>query len=252
MRLERGTRRSRPLGVWHSLRNPTAQDNVPAPMADNILCIFDLDGTLYRTETSFVPTMRRVYEEFDLTYPGDAKILSLVGETYATFLKWLVSEGFPVDVPALGERITEIEITSIERHGELFPDVEDTLVALRGLGCSIALCTNGDMRYATYVLGTRGILAQFDVLKTNDDDQQSKTQMVASLLSEMKPAVSFMVGDRYHDVQAGNENGCVTVAAGYGYGSRSELEPATHRIDRLADLLPLVRAQMQVKVSPAP
>jgi len=209
-------------------------------MNDNALCIFDLDGTLYRTETSFVPTMRRVFEEFDVPYPGDEKILAQVGETYTTFLRWLVSEGFPVGAAALGERITEIEIASIEAEGELYPDVEATLDALRDLGCSIALCTNGDMRYATYVLGTRGILGQFDVLKTNDDDRQTKAEMIRSLLEELKPSRSFMIGDRYHDVEAGNETGCVTIAAAYGYGRSSELAPAAHRIDRFADLLPIV------------
>lgn len=211
-------------------------------MSAHTLCVFDLDGTLYRTETSFLPTMRRVYEEFSIEYVGDEAVLSLVGETYSTFLAWLIEQGFPTDPGTLAERITEIEITSIETQGELYPEVDETLDALRKWGCSIALCTNGDTRYATYVLGTRGILSHFDVLKTNDDDKQVKSEMVRSLIAELRPKRTFILGDRYHDIEAGIANNCVTVGAAYGFGKPEELEPATHVIDQFSDLLEIVKS----------
>ena len=58
------------------------------------LLIFDLDGTLYRTESSFVRTMRSVYARHRFEYPGDPAILGMVGETFETFLDWLMSQGF--------------------------------------------------------------------------------------------------------------------------------------------------------------
>ena len=200
------------------------------------LCIFDLDGTLYRSETSFLRTMHRIYEEFGVPSPGDAAILSTVRETYATFLEWLQPQGFPTDLEALGERISEIEFESIRTEGELFPGTTETLRTLQESGCRIALCTNGDRRYARFVLGAFDLLGCFDALMTNEDGRASKIEMVGSLLADLQPSVAIMVGDRYHDTEAGRANGCVVVGAGYGYGSPEEFAGADHVIDRIASL----------------
>lgn len=214
--------------------------NMPA----RTLLVFDLDGTLYRTAASFLPSLRKVYEEYEVPSPGDDAILSMVGETYKTFLEWLIPQGFPIGVAELGARITELEIEAIPTDGELFPDVKETLQSLRDVGCTIALCTNGDIRYATYVLDSHGILPLFAVLKTNDDDLQSKTDMIRDLLVELRPERSFVVGDRYHDVEAGLANGCVVVGAAYGYGKPQELHDADYVIERFADLLDVVGSEM--------
>jgi phosphoglycolate phosphatase-like HAD superfamily hydrolase len=210
-------------------------------MAGKFLLIFDLDGTLYRTESSFLPTMHRIYDEYGVPRPDDGEILAQVGETYTTFLEWLVPQGFPEDVEAVGRRITEIEFAAIVTDGALFDGVADGLRMLREDGNGIALCTNGDRRYAEHVLGAHGILTSFDVLQTNDDDRRAKAEMVAELLERLGPRTAVMVGDRYHDLEAGTRNGCVTVGAAYGYARPGELDGATHVIDRFGDLLPLVR-----------
>lgn len=209
-------------------------------MAHRTFCIFDLDGTLYRTACSFLPTMHRVYEEFGVAAPTDAEILSMVGETYTKFIEWLIPQGFPNDAARLAERISELEFASIRSNGELFPGVTETLRALRARGCGIALCTNGDRQYATYVLETHGLLSYFDALMTNDDDKQTKTQMVSELLDRFRPAHAILVGDRYHDIVAGNDNGCTTVGVSYGYARPRELEGAAHIIGGFPDLLPIV------------
>ena len=209
---------------------------MPAPT----LCIFDLDGTLYRTASSFVPTMRRVYEEFGVKTPPDNVIMSMVGETYTTFIEWLIPQGFSDDVDRLGERVSEIEFASIETDGELFPDVEATLRELKKRGCRIALCTNGDRRYAGFVLDRFGIAGLFDALATNDDDRRTKSEMVARLIREAQPIRTFVVGDRYHDVEAGRANGCIVIGAAYGYGKRVELCAADHVIESFRELRALV------------
>jgi len=40
------------------------------------LLIFDLDGTLYRTETSFVPAVARVLQAFSVRVPPDEELHS--------------------------------------------------------------------------------------------------------------------------------------------------------------------------------
>lgn len=211
-------------------------------MNGQTLLIFDLDGTLYRTSSSFLPTMHQVYDEFGVSRPTDEEILAQVGETYTDFLKWLAPQGFSVGKEKIGERVTEVELGSIATNGELFPGVRETLNALQESGFAIALCTNGDHRYATYVLETFGVLHLFDRLLTNDDDRRDKTEMIAGLLEEIHPERAYVIGDRYHDIEAGSANGCTTVGATYGYARRGELDRATFRIAEFGELLRILDA----------
>ncbi len=201
------------------------------------LLIFDLDGTLYDTRTSFVPTMRAVYSECGLPYPGDCVVLGFVGEPFPVFLDWLIEQGLPRDRDALRRRISEIELASIRERGELFPGVRQTLFALREDKYTVSLCTNGDMRYAEAVLSATGILHLFDELQTNETEGHTKAELVRDLLRRVPHERAFMIGDRYHDMQAGHANGCTVIGATYGYGPAEELEAADRLIDAFTDLL---------------
>ena len=200
------------------------------------LLIFDLDGTLYDTRTSFVPTMRTVYREYGLRYPSDDVILSLVGEPFPVFLDWLIEHGFPTGREALARQISEIEFASIRERGALFPGVQETLGELSEDGYVICLCTNGDRRYADAVLSACGVLHLFAELETNEVEGRTKVDLVRDLLRRVPHERAFMIGDRYHDMEAGRANGCTVIAAGYGYAGPRELDEANWIIERFPDL----------------
>jgi len=220
-------------------------DNVcgmtPQITPSDVLLIFDLDGTLYRTESSFVSTMKAAYANHGIPYVGDTAVLGMVGETFPTFLKWLAEQGFPSDADALSEEISNYEHESIAEDGELYPQVEETLRTLKRQGFLLAICTNGDMGYAGAVLGKFDLLNLFDGIKTHGDSQQSKTEMIAELLETFRPAHSFMIGDRYHDFAAAIANDCIVVATTYGFASDGEADEVDFRLDRFADLPAIVK-----------
>ena len=205
-----------------------------------ILLIFDLDGTLYRTESSFIPTMKKAYADHGLPYAGDDVVLGTVGETFSTFLDWLVKQGFPADISALDREISKYEYRSIADYGELYPQVEETLHSLDQQGFLLAICTNGDIQYTSAVLGKFDLLDLFDGIKTHGDSAQSKTEMIAELLESFQPAHSFMIGDRYHDFVAGKANGCTVVATTYGFAADGEADEVDVQLDRFADLPDIV------------
>ncbi len=204
------------------------------------LLIFDLDGTLYRTESSFVRTMRGVYGMHRLPYPGDAAILGMVGETFETFLDWLIGQGFDGARDELKEEIGRAEMAAIRSHGELYDGVPETLRELRGRGCLLALCTNGDRRYVDAVLGRGGILPLFESLSTLETGGRSKSERLGDLIRESQPRRPIMVGDRYHDVEAARSNGCRMVGALYGYARDGELASADATIASFPELLGVV------------
>jgi phosphoglycolate phosphatase len=224
------------LFVWDTVYTMKPRDSLPGT-----LLIFDLDGTLYRTESSFLHTMRVAYANHGVPYAGDDAVLGMVGETFPAFVDWLALQGFPHDSDALSREIATHEHRSIERHGKLYPEVAETLLALKRAGYSLAICTNGDMRYTSAVLGKFGLLDLFDAIKTHGDAQQTKTQMIAELLEQLQPAQAFMIGDRYHDFIAGQANGCTVIATTYGFAADGESNTVDARLERFADLPDIVR-----------
>jgi phosphoglycolate phosphatase len=204
------------------------------------LLVFDLDGTLYRTDSSFVPTMRRVYKESAVPYPGDAAILARVGETFAAFLEWLVPQGFAADPARLGARISELELVSIRERGRLYDGVAYTLRTLAGRAHVLALCTNGDRRYAETILAKFRILGLFRHLLTVDGPPSTKAQRIAELRTHYSRCRTFVVGDRYHDVEAGRANQCTVVGAAYGYAQAGELDGADLILRSFPEILALV------------
>jgi phosphoglycolate phosphatase len=45
-----------------------------------------------------------------------------------------------------------------------------------------------------------------------------------------------IVGDRHHDMEAGRENGLLTIAATYGFAQPGELDEAAISIDSISEL----------------
>ncbi len=208
----------------------------------DVLLIFDMDGTLYRTESSFLPAIRGIYARYDVEYPGDEILLKAVGEPCGWLLDWMASEGFPQDLPILTPEITQAEYDSAQEHGELYPDVEETLRSLKLAGHRLAICTNGGAAYVDVILGKFGFGSLFDAIKTYAEDGRSKVEMVAELLDRFHPSRAYIIGDRYHDFEAGRANGCTVVAVTYGFADDWKTADIDLRLDRFSDLPRLVEA----------
>jgi phosphoglycolate phosphatase len=204
------------------------------------LLIFDLDGTLYCTQSSFVHTVRSVYDTFHRIPPSDEAILATVGEPYGTFLDWAIGTGLPTTRAALERLVTEREFAAIAAHGRLFPGVVETLRALRAADHVLTVCTNGDREYAMMILTTFAVADLFDAVVTHEDAGRTKTQMIADLLDAHPQRPAIVVGDRIHDVEAGRANECIVVGARYGYARPGELDGADDFIDRFPDLIDLI------------
>jgi HAD superfamily hydrolase (TIGR01549 family) len=208
--------------------------------SDTLLLIFDLDGTLYRTESSFVQTMRRIYVDRGLPHPGDAAILAMVGETFDTFLDWLIAQGFDGGRELLQEEIARLEMAAIREHGELYAGVPETLRELQRRGFLLALCTNGDRRYVDAVLSRGCITEHFSALSTLERGGRTKPERVGDLIRKFRQPQAVVVGDRTHDLEAARANGCRMVGAVYGYARSGELAAADHTIATFPQLLEVV------------
>ena len=204
------------------------------------LLIFDLDGTLYRTETSFTPAVAQVLQAFSVRVPPDEELHAFIGEPFDVFLEWLEQPMLPIHREKLREMLAEAELRFVKQRGKLYPGVKDTLARLLDQGCRLTLCTNAGERYAKTVLSTCGIENLFRMMCFRRTSADTKAKMVAGLTKRIPHSRAYVIGDRYHDLLAGRKTGCTVIGAAYGYAQPGELAAADHIISSFVDLLTLV------------
>jgi phosphoglycolate phosphatase-like HAD superfamily hydrolase len=216
--------------------------DAPAPGA---ILIFDLDGTLFRTETVTVPAAREAFAAHGLDPPGEAEICAFIGRTAAEYNAWLRTLCPPPAADAILRDAAERELELLGPRGRLYPGVPEALAELRGAVPELAVCSNGSGRYVEAVLAACGIDGFFDFVRFRRPGDTAKPQMVGELLGRQRggprrPGV--VIGDRHDDVEAARANGLLAVGCAYGYGAPGELDAADAVAGGAAEIPGLVRA----------
>ncbi|MCD4706119.1 MAG: HAD family hydrolase [Candidatus Sabulitectum sp.] len=201
------------------------------------LAVFDLDGTLHHTEFALAPAIARAAS--DITgeaEPPYSLVNSLYGEPLEVFCKVLAGSDEPAVCKRFFESVQFHQAVTLPTKGKLYPGVKQMLCDLQALGFDLAILSNAHMDYIVLVTETLGIVDNFTML-TGRTDEASKT----ARLFEMSRGYDFtvMVGDRYHDIQAGLENTLPVIACSYGYGTDSEYQGAI-RVDSVKKIVPVI------------
>jgi phosphoglycolate phosphatase len=210
--------------------------------------IFDLDGTLFQTDSVTVPAARQAFEHHGLTAPGAREICAFVGRTAAEYEAWLATLCPPLVAARIVAMAADRELDLIGRTGLLYPGVRDALAALRHRAARMAVCSNGSRRYVEAVLTSHGIDGLFDAVRFRRPEDRDKPQMVADLLTDLAwhPATpGIVIGDRRDDIEAARANGLHAIGCAYGFGSEDELADADAIAQRPSRLPPLVTELLQ-------
>ncbi|MDY7109584.1 MAG: HAD family hydrolase [Planctomycetota bacterium] len=207
-------------------------------MLDAIL-IFDLDGTLFRTETVTVPAVRGAFAAHGLTPPEEGEIAALIGTSTEDYRRWLAGR-CPADLAERVERMAVArELALIPGAGALYDGIPRALSALRAEIATLAICSNGPAAYVEAVLAGCSIAGLFDVVRPRREDDADKSQMVHDLLAEARSLLrgpGVVIGDRWDDIEAAHANGLPAIGAAWGYASAGELDEADLVIDDPRDL----------------
>lgn len=95
---------------------------------------------------------------------------------------------------------------------------------------TLAVATTKPETFARRLLEHAGLLRHFQSVHgaTLDGSVRYKDQVVRAALIEVQvePGVAVLIGDRDYDVVGARTCGVACIGAGWGYGSRAELEAA--------------------------
>lgn len=216
-----------------------------------IAVIFDMDGTLFETDTLLVNVHKRVFgtlrEEglYEGETPPVEQLLACLGMVLEDLWRKLMPEASDEARARADVLLLQYELEGLEAgEGRLYGGVKETLEALKEGGSKLFVASNGLEDYVKEIARHKKIASLFDGLySAGEYGTASKVDLVARLLQDhgLTPSKDiWMVGDRSSDVEAGSRNGLTTVGCAYAvYGKEAELAGADIRIGAFPELLSL-------------
>jgi HAD superfamily hydrolase (TIGR01549 family) len=199
------------------------------------LIMFDMDGTLFRTETSFFPSVREFASRHAFPVPDEAFLRSFIGQSGSEWRAWLEQLQLGQSAQELASEFDLLEQEHVKTQGELYPGAADVLRALTLDGWKLGVCSNAPGWYPEMILTRAGVRDLFTVVRVPSRPDQTKAMMLCEVWNELHPDQCAMVGDRADDMRAAYAGGYFAIGAAYGWAPQ-ELELADVRIHDIAEI----------------
>lgn len=187
--------------------------------------IFDLDGTLTRSEEGIWNCVRQAVRTMGLEEPDAETLRRFIGPplaySFANFMH-LNEEQVTEAVRLFRARYATVGLF----ENRVYPGIRRLLRMLRDRGDYIAVATGKLQDPADRILAHFGLTKFFDkVVGTGLNAGAEKKELILRALPDQFDE-AWMVGDTRFDVQGGHDAGIFSVGAGYGYGGEAELRDA--------------------------
>lgn len=205
--------------------------------------IFDLDGTLHHTEKALVPAIQMAMEDLGFPPAAPESINALYGEPLEVFCQKLLKCNDET-CREFRSGIRRYQKITLPEKGELYQGTREMLSDLKEMGFNLAVCSNAGMSYIELVTGSLGIADMFSLFEGRDG-QPSKTRRVGSIISSTGSSFTIMVGDRYHDIEAAEENSIPSIGCLYGYGRTEEMLKADYTACSPSGIVKIIRDLME-------
>ena len=206
--------------------------------------LFDLDGTLLDTNELILRTFNYTLDKvLGISLPREQ-----ITATYGRPLSDVMAEFDPLQADVLLSTYRAYNAQIHDEYVQLFPQVRESLAALKSLGLKLAVVTSKKADIARHGLQFFQLEPFFDTFIGPEDTKQHKPdgEPAAEALRRLHcPAAgAIMVGDSPYDILCGQACGCETAAVRYSVHDPAALSAVhpTYMLDTLADLLPIVQA----------
>ena len=187
--------------------------------------IFDLDGTLTRSEEGIWNCVRYTAEQMNRPIPDAPTLRKFIGPplTYS-FQTWM---GMTAEEAQEASRIYRSRYQTVGLfENRVYPGIRRLLRGLKAQGCWVGVATGKPQSPSERIIEHFGLAPFIDrVVGSQEQMGAEKDELIRGALPE-EYGEAWMVGDRKFDVEGGKRVGVKTLGVGYGYGSEQELRAA--------------------------
>lgn len=205
--------------------------------------LFDLDGTLLDSNELINASFKHTFKTFN--FP-------ITSEQIKTFngppLRKTFKSFDPERVDDMIKTYREFNISHHDDYVTVFPKVMETIDQLANKDIQMAIVTNKVRDVVKLGLSLTGLDQYFTpkVVITLDDVKHSKPHPEAVIkameIVNSDPKSTLMVGDNFHDIEAGHHAGVKTAGVAWSDKGRDFLQQykPTYMLESMTDLLRLI------------
>uniref|UniRef100_A0A7C4AIR9 phosphoglycolate phosphatase n=1 Tax=Thermodesulfovibrio aggregans TaxID=86166 RepID=A0A7C4AIR9_9BACT len=212
------------------------------------LIIFDLDGTLVDSCLDITVALNHCLEKKGISGFSPEEIKKMVGEGVNRLIeKALQAKKVSFPVNEMIECFINYYRQHIADHSKLYPWVEKTLQELKDFKKVIISNKPTDLTIKT--AESFGLLKYFDFIAGSDffpERKPSPLPIVETIKKFNTTAEkTLIIGDSEIDIEVAKATGVKSVAVSYGYRPLELLKNADFIIDKLIDLINIVREKLK-------
>lgn len=202
--------------------------------------IFDLDGTLFKTDTVFIDAIHHTCISRGMEPIDKERLLKLIGKPSSTICRELFGETLSHDeVQCIRDELRTYEDKLIAKSAQLYRGVKTMLSNLKNEGYTLGICTNGSREYMNKILSHFNIEEYFQIKKSRDEGLE-KFQIIKQILDENASCSAIIVGDTSIDFDAADVARCLSVGVSYGYGG-DDYKNSDFIADNPSDIYRIIR-----------
>ena len=193
--------------------------------------LFDLDGTLSRSEEGIINCVQYALESFGIASERE-KLTSFIGPPLKD--SFMREFGMTEEQAARAQRKYRERYSTIGiLENEIYPGVEEMVRALKAAGRRLAVATSKPTPFSRRIIESYGLTDCFELVLGSEFDgrRHSKAEVIHDVLEELgvpeeEKTGTVMVGDRDYDVLGARACGLGCVGVSFGYAEPGELERA--------------------------
>jgi phosphoglycolate phosphatase len=185
--------------------------------------VFDLDGTLVDSAPDIAAAVNALFAELELPAVGLDLVRRIIGDGAPVLLERALRHvGAAHKAADLMPRYSVHYSDNAVRLTKLYPDVVETLTALRVSGCRLGVCTNKPIGPTRAVLAAFGLDALIEAVIGGDSLPQRKPEaepllnVIRTLGGTTETAV--LIGDSAVDIACADNAGVPSIIIPSGYG----------------------------------
>lgn len=202
------------------------------------LIVFDLDGTLNRTELFAVEVHRMLQTEFGWPAQSPEEITSVFGAPAEEYMDRLLPGSDKATQQRYLKREAEVEYDYMHLAAA-YEGCQQMLSDLRENGWETAVCSNSSFRYISMILNATGLMHQIDYIQPLEKGMTEKSQSLHALLERVPHSMAVMVGDTAYDCQAAKACGIPFIGCLYGFRPAEMEAEAKHRVNAPGEIFTL-------------